>query len=194
MPVTNNNNINIPAHAVLAENAEGMFLGYETSLMHLYYILNLEDLYYGSMVILTSANREDKDRAMDLIVKDLCERNSHKVVTITVVGDLDFNLPGNALARRIDRLIEADLKVPEKHFGQVVLIPEVRTYEDAKVATLLAMSGHKVIFTHAAKSCEAVIADLSNMLCTLCHTETVMMDTVLEELCARDQVRAVQVG
>ena len=33
-----------------------------------------------------------------------------------------------------------------------------------------------------------------NMLCTLCHTETVMMDTVLEKLCARDQVRVVQVG
>lgn len=194
MPVTNNNNINIPAHAVLAKNAEGMFFGYETGLMHLYYILNLEDLYYGSMVILTSANREDKDRAMELIVNDLCERNSDKDVSITVVGDLIFSLPGNALVRRIDRLIEADLKVPEKSFGQVVLIDEVRTYEDAKVAALLARSGHKVIFTHAAKSCEAAIADLSNKLCTLCHTETVMMDTVLAKMCAGDQVRAVQVG
>lgn len=127
-------------------------------------LLNLDDPT-GAVIILASPPNGSKMHVMDLILKDLFERNKSELVSVTHFGEVLRPYPSNAWVKTQERLVDQDVDDPASGYGQVIVISHDYDPNALANAVALAKCGHKVIFTVVAESLndvsQSILAELN---------------------------------
>lgn len=126
-------------------------------------LLNLDDPA-GAVIVLSSPPQGGKTHVMNLILKDLFERN--ELVSVSHIGDESRPYPDNAWVRHRDRLSYHGINDPAvgDGYGQVIVIGHEYDRDSLADAMVLAHRGHKVIFTMASDSLNNLTTEIINEL------------------------------
>jgi hypothetical protein len=126
-------------------------------------LLKLDDPA-GAVIVLSSPPQGGKTHIMNLILKDLFERDKTDLITVTHVGHVSKPYPDNAWVKTLEHLTDPEIGDPALGYGQVIVIGDNYDRNALAAAMVLAHRGHKVIFTMASDSLNNLTTEIINEL------------------------------